>query len=369
MVVFAGEAPINAKFYNQQVSQAPLVTRPGRVHRRAVSVPRMMDYVREAFHIAKDERRPVVLGIPYDLRRRAHGQPALRDLGDLQRKVGPACTPIPRSSPRPSSSWPRQSGRSSSVAAACWVRRTGAVIKLADRCGALLSNTLPARGSSTTTRSNSAPPAAISRHSAGKYMVRGCRARGRHEPVLLRRSALLGKGRRDPLDDAPRATRGIGRRPPTSTSNRCARRRRGDPCRPRQEAGRWQTDSSSHQRELAHRIATEPANSIRSTSRGSLDPRREVIKALDAVVPKDWDIVVGGGHQAYFNTQMRGRPAERYTTVREFGAVGNGLCYALGVAAARRRAARAKSCCSKATAGSCSISRSSRRSSVTDFAS
>jgi thiamine pyrophosphate-dependent acetolactate synthase large subunit-like protein len=62
-----------------------------------------------------------------------------------------------------------------------------------------------------------------------------------------------------------------------------------------------------------------------------------VISAIDAVVPKDWDCVVGGGHQAYFNTQMRGRPAERYTTVREFGAVGNGLSYALGVAAARRQ--------------------------------
>jgi len=34
---------------------------------------------------------------------------------------------------------------------------------------------------------------------------------------------------------------------------------------------------------------------------------------------------------------MRGRPAERYTTVREFGAVGNGLSYALGIAAARRQ--------------------------------
>jgi len=77
------------------------------------------------------------------------------------------------------------------------------------------------------------------------------------------------------------------------------------------------------------------------------------------MVPNDWDIVVGGGHRAYFNAQMRGRPAERYTMVREFGAVGNGLSYALGVAAARRRGARARSCCSKATAGSCSISRSS----------
>jgi acetolactate synthase-1/2/3 large subunit len=62
-----------------------------------------------------------------------------------------------------------------------------------------------------------------------------------------------------------------------------------------------------------------------------------VIRVMDTVIPNDWDCVVGGGHQAYFNTQMRGRPAERYTTVREFGAVGNGLSYALGVAAARRQ--------------------------------
>jgi hypothetical protein len=37
---------------------------------------------------------------------------------------------------------------------------------------------------------------------------------------------------------------------------------------------------------------------------------------------------------------LRGRPAKRYTTIREFGAIGNGLCYALGVAAARRRPTR-----------------------------
>jgi thiamine pyrophosphate-dependent acetolactate synthase large subunit-like protein len=86
------------------------------------------------------------------------------------------------------------------------------------------------------------------------------------------------------------------------------------------------------------RIASRPSRRTRCVRHRArvLDPR-EVIEAIDAVVPKDWDIVVGGGHQAYFNTQMRGRPAERYTTVREFGAVGNGLSYALGVAAARRQ--------------------------------
>jgi len=29
----------------------------------------MMDYVREAFHVAKVERCPVVLGVPYDLQK------------------------------------------------------------------------------------------------------------------------------------------------------------------------------------------------------------------------------------------------------------------------------------------------------------
>ena len=102
------------------------------------------------------------------------------------------------------------------------------------------------------------------------------------------------------------------------------------------------TAAAIRTKELAHRIATEPADSMPfDIAPGVLDPR-EVIKALDAVIPKDWDIVVVGGHQAYFNTQMRGRPAERYTTVREFGAVGNGLSYALGVAAARWQAREGK---------------------------
>jgi acetolactate synthase-1/2/3 large subunit len=95
------------------------------------------------------------------------------------------------------------------------------------------------------------------------------------------------------------------------------------------------TAAAIRSKELAHRIATEPPDSMPfEIAPGLLDPR-EVIRAIDAVVPKDWDIVGGSGHQAYFNTQMRGRPAERYTTIREFGAVGNGLSYALGVAAAR----------------------------------
>src|SRR5215469_9622413 len=72
MVVFAGESPINAKFYNQAIDQAPLVTACGAHYIAAHSVPRMMDYVREAFHLAKHERQTVVIGIPYDLQKVEH---------------------------------------------------------------------------------------------------------------------------------------------------------------------------------------------------------------------------------------------------------------------------------------------------------
>ena len=57
---------------------------------------------------------------------------------------------------------------------------------------------------------------------------------------------------------------------------------------------------------------------------------------LDQAIPKDWDIVVGGGH--YFSiamTHMKGRPADKYHVVNEFGAIGSGLPAAIGIAAAR----------------------------------
>src|SRR6266581_2003336 len=73
MVVFAGESPINAKWYNQAIDQAPLVHATGAHYVRAHSPQRMFDHVREAFYVARYERRPVVLGIPYDLQKLPFG--------------------------------------------------------------------------------------------------------------------------------------------------------------------------------------------------------------------------------------------------------------------------------------------------------
>src|SRR3982750_3547380 len=107
----------------------------------------MMDAVREAFHIAKGERCPVVLGVPYDLQKveymanqpyetsemyhpkvgRMHPDPEV--VADLVDRLAAAKRPI------------ILGGRG-----VLWSGARDAVIKLADRCGGLLSNTLPARG-------------------------------------------------------------------------------------------------------------------------------------------------------------------------------------------------------------------------------
>ncbi len=169
MVVFAGESPINAKYYNQAIDQAPLVEATGAHYIAAHSVPRMMDYVREAFHLAKDERQPVVLGIPYDLQKVEHMSNAPYETSAMyQPKVG-------RMHPDPE----LVAEAVEKLAAAkrpivfggrgvMWSGAREALVKLADRCGAFYPIRCRRAACSTTIRSSSASPAAISRRSAGR---------------------------------------------------------------------------------------------------------------------------------------------------------------------------------------------------------
>jgi thiamine pyrophosphate-dependent acetolactate synthase large subunit-like protein len=96
------------------------------------------------------------------------------------------------------------------------------------------------------------------------------------------------------------------------------------------------TAAAIRTKELAHRIATEPADSMPLDIAPRVLNPREAIRAIDAVVPKDWDIVVGGAAIRPISTPRcvaRRRSATRRSV--KIGAVGNGLSYALGVAATR----------------------------------
>ena len=275
MVVFAGESPINAKFYNQYIDQAPLVTATGAHYIAAHSVPRMMDYVREAFHIAKYERRPVVLGIPYDLQKVEHmaNQP-YETSAMYQPKVG-------RMHPDPevvAEAVERLAAAKRPIVlggrGVLWSGARDAVIKLADRCGALLSNTLPARGLFHD------HPFGLG--TTGSYFTSLGREMYESADVVLAVGTSLSyyvggghywrKGLQDPVGRCPArlARWAEGRRHLRQIG--CAHRHRGNPCRPRQEAGRRQTDGGGHTHERAgasHRDRAGGLDAVRHRARGA----------------------------------------------------------------------------------------------------
>ena len=96
LVVFAGEAPLKSGWYNQEIDQAPLITATGAAYHRLHMVERMPIAVRDAFVQAHRERRPVVIGVPFD----------------LQARPWEGAMDLPK--PSPMHSWPRESTPSSS---------------------------------------------------------------------------------------------------------------------------------------------------------------------------------------------------------------------------------------------------------------
>ena len=60
-----------------------------------------------------------------------------------------------------------------------------------------------------------------------------------------------------------------------------------------------------------------------------------MVRALDQVIPEDWELVNSSGHCSYYFAQMPNRPQHRFLTIREFGAIGNGISFAMGAAVAR----------------------------------
>lgn len=87
--------------------------------------------------------------------------------------------------------------------------------------------------------------------------------------------------------------------------------------------------------EMAAAIAAdEPDRKAFEIEPGTVDPRK-AIQELGRTVPKDWGVVIGGEHHfGIALTYLRGRPANKYHVITDFGAIGSGLPGAIGVAAA-----------------------------------
>jgi thiamine pyrophosphate-dependent acetolactate synthase large subunit-like protein len=335
LVVFAGESPYNAAFYNQHIDQAPLVAATGAHYIAGHSLARMTDYVRDAFFVARTERRPVVLGVPLDLQQQSLGRPF-------------SYKPSAEFIPDPAGMMPNPKDVERAVDAIAdakkvvlvagkGVLRSGAQAqceRLADACGGMLATTLPVRGM-------------FDHHPFG-IGISGGYARSSGRELMFEADLLIAVGTslnnftvdsgrlyRDTkiiqIDPNP-----IGLRHGRKAADIYVRADAGaglSAILDRFPAGR--ADPGWRSEALARRIAEEPADPTEFPPQpGFIDPR-DAVAAIDAIAPKDWDVVNSSGHCAFFTAQMRGRRPENFNVIREFGAIGNGLSYAIGVAAAK----------------------------------
>ena len=332
LVVFAGEAPLGAAWYNQEIDHAPFVRATGASYHALHHVASMPRRIRDAFVEAQEERRPVVLGVPFDLQAQDWTG------GDLP---PPSAEVMPHLHPQPPHPDDVAEAAERIAAAERVVVMAGlgaveagagpACRALAERTGALLATTLPARG-----LFHDDPYSLGVAGGFSTTLARACLGEadlivavgGRLAQHNTDKGKLFAKAEVLRIDAAPR----------TVSQGRVAARHvmRAD-ARLGVEAilerlpagGRpgWRTPA------LARAIAETPPDTAEFPPEpGVLDPR-DVVAALDAALPIDWHMVNSSGHCSWFFAQMR-RPHDRFLTIREFGAIGNGISYAMGVAAA-----------------------------------
>jgi acetolactate synthase-1/2/3 large subunit len=336
LVVFAGESPINAKWYNQQIEQAPIVTATGAHYVRAHSAKLMHEYVRESFYVARHERRPVVIGVPYDLQKQPH-------VGPAEYKTSAAYIPMPGRTP------PNPDGVAALVDRLAAAQRPiiiagrgavhsgaqAAIEELAEVSGALLATTLPGRGMFDHN------PFSVG--VAGGFASQVARDLFADADLVIAVGASLTYYTVDGGNLFPKAfvaqidERPLGLRDGMLAANLFVKgdAKSGVEAVTRELRQRGATKSGYRSPKIAKQIAETPIDTAEfPVAPGTFDPRH-VIAALDSVIPKDWDMVSGSGHQAYFQTHMRNRKPENFHVLREFGAIGNSISIAMGVAAAK----------------------------------
>ena len=337
LVIFAGDTELSRSWSIHELDLGPLAVATGAHYVPMRHIDRVLECVREAFHVARFERRPVVLGVPMDLQQEPF--PYLPDY-----KPSTTLGPTPqRAQPDPelvdqvvamiaSASRPIIiAGRGAMYSGA------GAPLEaLAGECGALLATSLLAKGMFDSN------PFAIG--IAGAFAGNLAREQFAESDLVIGAGVGLGhytteggylypNARVVQIDTHPRGLwqglrvadlhiRADARATVEAILAKLRERRIARP--------------GVRTPALAQRIANEVVDSKEfPVEPNTVDPRKALLE-LDRVVPKDWDIVVGNGHFTNFVlTHMRGRAPERWHVVTHFGAIGSGLPSAIGVAISR----------------------------------
>lgn len=339
MVVFAGDAPTNVGWYIQQIDQGPLTVATGAHYVPVRHLDRLLDCVREAFHVARNERRPVVLSVPMDLQKQTF--PWAIEYAPSSNVAPTAQRVMPDPDVVGEIAAMIRNARCPIIVAGRGAVRAGAgpqLEALAEHCGALLGTSLFAKGLFDGNPFSIGIAGSFSTHLARKMyaecdLMIGVGASLGH--FTTEAGYLCPEARVVQIDTNPKGLfqglrvadlylRADAAEAASAILNRL--RELGKPT------------FGVRTMELARSIendAQTPDPKQFEASPGLLDPRA-VMREIDKIVPKDWDIVFGSGHYASIAaTWLRGRAPERYHIVNEFGAIGSAFATAVGIAATR----------------------------------
>ncbi|MFT5445142.1 MAG: acetolactate synthase-1/2/3 large subunit [Gammaproteobacteria bacterium] len=337
MVVFAGDSPIGAAWYLQEIDMGPLARGTGAHFIAIKSIDRALDNVREAFHIANTERRPVVLSVPMDLQRQQYPYMAdytpSSDLAPIAQRPHPDPDLVARIADMiVKAERPIIIGGRGAVASGA----RDALDALAERAGALVATTLLGKGLFDGN------PFALD--IAGAFSSDYARERFAESDLVIGFGASLGNYTTEAGYLFPAAQtvqvdiqpRGLWQGLRTADLHVSA------DARATAEALVQKLDQQNvrnvgfRSNEIAAQIASDvPDSKAYEVQANTVDPRKAIVE-LDNLIPKDWDVVIGGGH--YFSialTHLQGRAPEKYHVIVDFGGIGSGLPAAIGVAAAR----------------------------------
>ena len=339
LVVFAGDSPTSAAWYVQQLELGPLATATGARYIPVKSVDRMLDSVREAFYTARQERCPVVLGVPMDLQKApfpwgAEYSPSTELMPTAQR---PAPDPVLIDQ---LAAMIAESKQPIIIAGRGCVRSGAApaIEALAERCGALLATSLFAKGLFDHNRFGIgiagayASPLAREHFAACDLLIGFGAGLGHYttEAGYLYPNAktvhvdLNPRGLYQGLRIADLHIRADAKATAEAVLAKLEERRH--------------SSSGARSPMLAKQIAdakARPDSKEFLVAPGTVDPR-PAMQELDQAIPKDWTVVSGGAHFAGIAaTHIHGRRADQFHVINDFGAIGSGFPIAIGVAAAR----------------------------------
>ena len=331
LVIFAGEAPLNKDWYNQKIEQKPFVEACGAKYKALHNPNTMIEGVHEAVDIAKQERCPVVVGVPFDLQK-------LDWQGDIDfTKLKPAAVSPPRIAPEPdlvtlAASWITQAKRPVVLAGLGAVSQDAraACLNLAKTSGALVATTLPAKGLFHDQDYCLGVAGGYSSEKAKQIFTQadlviavGSRLASHtfdggkltpHAKVIHididPQEQVQGRKAADLLIKAD-AVSGVNALIDSLTGHNIIN---------------WRSEDMKV-KAAAALVLPETANA----TDGYLHPLG-VIRELDRLIPPTCHIINTSGHCAYFTAQMNKHPQDHFTVIRDFGAIGNGTSFALGIA-------------------------------------